>query len=155
MIQPSIRNTTPKATFEDVLFFSLHDCAMCRCVRLWLRGCVKFFIRHKKEVEPSSPYPPCRAWTPCNTDMEKIKPHLEVFRIYGILTKKSVLPIILILHRLCSQFVKCPSSQGQNKRNALSQYVTILSRTAQQRYTFFGDERSMWQSFLLKKVKNY
>ena len=48
---------------------------------------------------------------------------MEVFRSYGILTKKSVLPIILILHRLNSQLVKCPSSQGQNKRNALSQYV--------------------------------
>lgn len=51
------------------------------------------------------------------------KPHLEVFRCYGILTKKSVLPIILILHRQISQLVKCPRSQGQNKRNTLSQYV--------------------------------
>ena len=56
------------------------------------------------------------------------------FVIYGIQTKKSVLPIILILHRLVSQIVKCPSSQGQNKRMRFLNMSATPFGTALQRY---------------------
>lgn len=34
------------------------------------QGRLIVIIWHIQKVEPSSPYPPCRAWTPRNTDME-------------------------------------------------------------------------------------
>ena len=71
------------------------------------------------------------------------KPHLDVFRAIRDTNQESVLPIILILHWPFGQLVKCPSSQGQNKRNALSQYVCNPFRKCDTKIGIFLEERSI------------
>ena len=60
-------------------------------------GALLVFLRHKKKVEPSS-------YLILSVGLGKwTNPTRMYFVWYGIQTKKSVLPIILILHRLVSQ----------------------------------------------------
>ena len=50
----------------------------------------------KRKWSLSLPYLPCRAWTPRNTDKDRL-PHLECIVINTDTNQESVLPIILKL----------------------------------------------------------
>lgn len=100
---------------------------------LWVRLIV--IVRHKKKVEPPSYLIlSVGLGLPCNTDKENEQAPLGCISCVRNTNQEERPSHYSDITSACEPTVKCPSSRCQNKRNALSQYVTIPFGTAPQRY---------------------